>query len=181
MIPRLLEKYKKEIIKQMQEEFQIKNQNAVPYIEKVVVNRGVGEALGDIKILDKSLEELALITGQRPVITRSTKAISNFKLKAGQAVGCRVTLRRRRMYEFLDRLINVTLPRIRDFRGLPADSFDKKFNYSFGITEQMIFPEIDYDKITQTQGMDITLVIKNSKSREQAIRLLRLLGMPLQK
>lgn len=178
MIPRLLEKYRNEIVPQMQEAFGIKNKYAVPCLEKIVVNMGVGEALGDIKILERCMEELALIIGQRPVMRRSKKAISNFKLKIGQPVGCKVTLRKARMYEFLDRLINIALPRIRDFRGLSPNSFDKKYNYSFGITEQTIFPEIDYDKIAQIQGMDITFVIKSAKTKEQAYQLLKLFGVP---
>jgi large subunit ribosomal protein L5 len=178
MTPRLLEKYRNEISPQMQELFGIKNKYAIPRLEKIVVNMGVGEALGDIKILDKCIDELALITGQRPVLRRSKKAISNFKLKIGQPVGCKVTLRKNLMYEFLDRLINIALPRIRDFRGLPSNSFDKNYNFSFGVTEQIIFPEIDYDKIAQVQGMDITLVIKNAKSKEQAYQLLKLFGVP---
>ena len=178
MIPRLLEKFRKEIVPQMQEEFDLKNRYAVPRLEKIVVNMGVGEAINDIKILDKCMEELALITGQKPIIRRARKAISNFKLKKGQPIGCKVTLRRSRMYEFLDRLINIALPRIRDFRGLPPGSFDKAGNYSLGIVEQVIFPEIDYDKIARTQGMDITIVIKNAKSTDCARQLLKLFGMP---
>ncbi len=178
MTPRLLEKFRSEISPQMQQLFNIKNKYAVPRLEKIVVNMGVGEALSDIKILDKCMDELALITGQRPVMRRSKKAISNFKLKKGQPVGCKVTLRKTRMYEFLDRLINIALPRIRDFRGLPSDSFDKNYNYSFGISEQIIFPEIDYDKITQVQGMDITFVIRSAKSKQQAYQLLKLFGVP---
>lgn len=178
MTPRLLEKYRNEIIPKMQELFGLRNRYAVPYLEKIVINMGVGLAIGDIKILDKAMEDLALISGQKPIIRRARRAISNFKLKAGQPVGCKVTLRKARMYEFLDRLINVTLPRIRDFRGLSPDSFDKAGNYTLGILEQGIFPEIDYDKITRTQGMDITIVIKNAKSREQAFKLLGLFNMP---
>jgi large subunit ribosomal protein L5 len=141
---------------------------------------GVGEAISDIKILEKSMQELASITGQRPIIRRARKAVSNFKVRKGQSIGCKVTLRRERMYEFLDRLINIALPRIRDFRGVSADSFDRAGNYTLGISEQVIFPEIDYDKITRTQGMDISIVIKNTKSVEQARHLLKLFGMPFQ-
>ncbi len=178
MVPRLLEKYRNEIIPQMQKTTEFKNKYAVPYLEKIVVNMGVGEAIGDIKILDKCMEEMALICGQKPIIRRARKAISNFKLKKGQPVGCKVTLRRARMYEFLDRLINIALPRIRDFRGLSSNSFDKAGNYTFGISEQVIFPEIDYDKITRTQGMDITIVIKNAEPRGFAYQFLKLFGMP---
>ncbi|MFH1577637.1 MAG: 50S ribosomal protein L5 [Candidatus Omnitrophota bacterium] len=178
MIPRLLEKYRNEIVPQMQEDFECKNRHALPYLTKIVVNMGVGEALTDIKILDKCAEELALITGQKPIIRCSRKAISNFKLRKGQPVGCKVTLRKTKMYEFLDRLINIVLPRIRDFRGLSLDSFDQGGNYTFAIVEQLIFPEIDYDKMTRTQGMDITFVIKNAKSKEQARHFLKLFGVP---
>jgi large subunit ribosomal protein L5 len=178
MVPRLLEKYRNEIVPKMQEAFQLKNRLAVPRLEKIVVNMGVGEALQDIKILDKAMDELTLIVGQRPILRRAKKAIANFKIKQGQPVGCKVTLRRTMMYEFMDRLINIALPRIRDFRGVSADSFDKAGNYTLGITEQTIFPEIEYDRISRPQGMDITFVIKNSKSKEQAQELLRLFGMP---
>ena len=178
MLPRLFERYHNEIIPQMQEALGLENKYAVPRLEKIVVNIGVGEAIEDIKILDKCMEELALITGQRPIIRRAKKAISNFKLKKGQPVGCKVTLRKAKMYEFLDRLVNIALPRIRDFRGLPPDSFDKAGNYTLGISDQVIFPEIDYDKITRTQGMDITIVIRNAKSKEASRKLLKLFGMP---
>ncbi len=178
MVPRLLEKYKNEIIPQMVQTFNLKNKFAVPHLEKIVVNMGVGEALGDIKILEKAMEELALITGQRPIIRRAKKAISNFKLKQNSPIGCKVTLRRAMMYEFMDRLLNIAIPRIRDFRGVSNDSFDQTGNYTLGLTDQSIFPEIEYDKITRAQGMDVTFVIKNSKSKEQAKELLRLFGMP---
>lgn len=178
MAPRLLEKYRKEIIPEMMRVFSLKNRFEVPRLEKVVVNMGVGEALLDIKILDKAMEELAIITGQKPIIRRAKKAIANFKIRQGQAIACKVTLRRTMMYEFIDRLINVAIPRIRDFRGVPLDSFDKAGNYTLGLTEQLIFPEIDYDRVSRAQGMDITLVIKNAKSIEQARELLKLFGMP---
>jgi len=180
MVPRLLEKYRNEIAPKMQDTFQLKNRLAVPRLEKIVVNMGVGEALQDIKILDKAMDELALIVGQRPILRRAKRAISNFKIKQGQPIGCKVTLRRTMMYEFMDRLINVALPRIRDFRGVSVDSFDKAGNYSLGITDQTIFAEIEYDRISRPQGMDITFVIKNAKSKEQAQELLRLFGMPFQ-
>ena len=156
----------------------MKNRLEVPRLEKIVVNMGVGEALQDIKILEKAMEELSLITGQKPILRRAKKAIANFKIKQGQPIGCKVTLRRTIMYEFLDRLISIALPRIRDFRGISSDSFDEAGNYTLGITEQSIFPEIDYDKVSRMQGMDITLVIKNVKSKEQARELLKLFGMP---
>jgi large subunit ribosomal protein L5 len=178
MVPRLLERYRNEIIPQMMQTFNLKNKFAVPRLDKIVVNMGVGEALQDIKILEKSMEELAIITGQRPIMRRAKKAISNFKIKQGQPIGCKVTLRRAMMYEFMDRLINVAIPRIRDFRGVSPESFDKAGNYTLGISEQTIFPEIEYDRITRTQGMDITFVINNAGSKEQAQELLRLFGMP---
>ena len=176
--PRLLEKYRGEIIAQMMEKFALKNRFAVPRVEKIVVNMGVGEALQDVKILEKAMEELALISGQKPVMRRAKKAISNFKVKENQPVGCKVTLRRGMMYEFMDRLINVVMPRIRDFRGVPTDSFDASGNYTLGLTEQSIFPELEIDRLSRSQGMDITFVIKNAKSVEQAKELLRLFGMP---
>ena len=178
MIPRLLEKYRKEIVPQMKKEFGIKNSMAVPRIEKVVVNMGVGEALQDIKILEKAMDELSLITGQKPVMRRAKKAIANFKIRQGSPVGCKVTLRRSMMYEFMDRLISIALPRIRDFRGVSMDAFDKAGNYTLGLSEQGIFPEIEYDKLTRTQGMDITFVIKNVRTKDQARALLRLFGVP---
>ena len=178
MIPRLLEKYRNEIVPQMMQTFNLKNRLAAPQLEKIVVNMGVGEGLQDIKILEKAMEELAFITGQKPILRRAKKAIANFKIRKGHPIGCKVTLRRAMMYEFMDRLINIAMPRIRDFRGVSPDSFDGGGNYTLGIIEQTIFPEIDYDKMTRTQGMDITFVIKNVKSKEQAKELLRLFGMP---
>lgn len=178
MLPRLLENYRKVIIPEMMEKFKLKNAMAVPRLEKIVINMGVGEALIDIKLLEKSMDELAMITGQRPVMRRAKKAISNFKIRKGVPLSCKVTLRKAIMFEFLDRLVNIALPRIRDFRGVNNDSFDDCGNFSFGILEQSIFPEIDYDKLTRSQGMDVTLVIKGSKSKEQSKELLRLFGMP---
>jgi large subunit ribosomal protein L5 len=178
MIPRLLERYRNEIVLKMIESFKLKNKLAVARLEKIVVNMGVGEGLQDIKLLEKSMDELSTITGQKPILRRAKKAISNFKIKQGSPIGCKVTLRRAMMYEFMDRLINVALPRIRDFRGVSTDSFDEQGNYTLGLTEQNIFPEIEYDKITRTQGMDVTFVIKNAKTHEQAQELLRLFGMP---
>jgi len=162
----------------MMQAFKLKNKFAVPRLEKIVVNMGVGEGLQDIKILEKSMDDLGVICGQKPVLRRAKKAIANFKTKQGSPVGCKVTLRRAMMYEFMDRLINIALPRIRDFRGVSVNSFDKAGNYTLGLTEQGIFPEIEYDRITRAQGMDITFVIKNSKSNQQAKELLKLFGMP---
>lgn len=178
MVPRLLERYRKEITAQMMEKFGLKNKLEVPVVDKIVINMGVGEGQGDIKILDKAMEELSLITGQKPLMRRAKKAIANFKIKKGNPIGCKVTLRRAMMYEFLDRLISVALPRIRDFRGILPNSFDEKGNFTLGLTEQTIFPEVEFDKINRVQGMDITIVIKNSKSKEQSRQLLSLFGMP---
>lgn len=162
----------------LMQDFDIKNKMAVPAVTKVVVNMGIGEGTQDIKVLEKAADELASITGQKPVIRRAKKAIANFKVRQGQPVGVKVTLRKAMMYEFMDRLLNISLPRIRDFRGVSADSFDKANNYTLGLSEQIIFPEIEYDKITRTQGMDITFVIKNAKTKDQARALLRYFGMP---
>ncbi|MFA7283096.1 MAG: 50S ribosomal protein L5 [Candidatus Omnitrophota bacterium] len=178
MVPRLLEKYRNEIVPKLMEDFKLKNKMAVPRIEKIVVNMGVGEATQDIKVLEKAVDELGGITGQKPLIRKAKKAIANFKVRQGQSVGAKVTLRKAMMYEFMDRLLNISLPRIRDFRGVSYDAFDKGNNYTLGLTEQIIFPEIEYDRITRTQGMDITFVIKNAKSVEQARALLRYFGMP---
>jgi len=178
MIPRLLEKYRNEITLQLMQAFKISNRFAVPHLDKIVVNMGVGEAIQDIKILEKAIEELSAITGQKPTLRRAKKAIANFKIRKGIPIGCKVTLRRKMMYEFMDRLLNIALPRQRDFRGVSNDAFDKAGNYTLGIPEQIIFPEIDYDRISRVQGMDITFVIKNAESREQARELLKLFGMP---
>ncbi|MFH1190750.1 MAG: 50S ribosomal protein L5 [Candidatus Omnitrophota bacterium] len=178
MIPRLLEKYRNEIAPKLMEDFKLTNKMAVPVIDKIVVNMGIGEGTVDIKLLEKSVEELANITGQKPLIRRAKKAIANFKVREGQSVGAKVTLRRVMMYEFIDRLLNVALPRIRDFRGVSRDSFDQGYNYTLGLSEQIIFPEIEYDKITRTQGMDITFVIKNAKNVDQSRALLKYFGMP---
>lgn len=179
MIPNLLEKYRKEIVPLMQEKFGYKSPMQVPVIKKVVINMGVGEAITDIKILDKAREELATITGQKPIPRSAKAAIANFKTRKGVPVGCKVTLRNRIMYEFLDRLINATLPRIRDFRGIPANSFDRQGNYSMGLKDQSVFPEIDVDRLPRVQGMDITIVTSARDSKE-AYELLKLFGMPFQ-
>ena len=178
MVPRLLEKYRKEITPSMMQKFGFKNRLRVPRLEKIVVNMGVGSGAHDIKILEEAKLELALITGQRPIITKARKAISNFKIRKGSSVGCKVTLRGYRMYEFLDRLVNVALPRIKDFRGLSLNSFDRGGNYSFGIVEQTIFPEIDVDKLQKLQGMDIT-VVTTAKTPALASELLKAFGFPL--
>ena len=180
MKPRLLEKYKTEVVGVVKKKFNVTNDMAVPRLEKIVVNMGVGEAIGDIKILDSAAADLATITGQKPLVTRSKIAISNFKLRENLPIGCKVTLRRIKMYEFLDRLVNVTLPRIRDFNGVSTKSFDGQGNYTLGLSDQSIFPEIDTGKLGRTQGMDITFVF-NHGPREQTHEVLSLLGMPFQK
>lgn len=178
--PRLLKRYREEITPEMMKLFNYKNKLEVPALKKVVMNVGLGEATQDIKQLDAARDELAMITGQKSVVTKAKKAIANFKIRKGSPIGCKVTLRRARMYEFLDRMISVAVPRIRDFRGLPADSFDKNGNYSFGLNEQVIFPEVDVDKVMKTHGMDITIVT-TAKTRDEAYELLRLVGMPFAK
>jgi len=174
---RLLDYYKNQIIPAMMKKFGYKNKMQVPHIRKVVINMGVGSAISDIKILEAAAHDLALITGQKPLITRAKKAIANFKIRKGLPIGCKVTLRGKKMYEFIDRLVNVALPRIRDFRGVSPTAFDKRGNYAFGISEQTIFPEIKVDEISKIQGMDIIFEIK-SKSSEESRELLRLMGMP---
>ncbi len=180
MTPRLLERFRKEIIPQVQSKFSIKNPMAIPRLEKIVVNMGVGEAISDMKIMETAMSELAIITGQKPSLRRSKIAISNFKLRENAPVGCKVTLRRLRMYEFLDRLVNVALPRIRDFNGVSRKAFDKQGNYTVGISEQTIFPEIDPGKAQRTQGMDITFVFDHGP-KEHTMEVLALLGMPFSK
>lgn len=177
MEPRLFKKYKEEIIPELSKKFGYKNALQAPRIEKIVLNMGVGAGSQDIKIIEQAMADLALIAGQKPVITRAKKSIANFKIRKGLPIGCKVTLRALRMYEFLDRLVNVALPRIRDFRGVPSKSFDHAGNYSLGIKEQAIFPEIDIDKLARIQGMDVIINIR-SKSREESYELLKLFGMP---
>lgn len=178
--PRLLERYRGEITSEMMKLFNYKNKYQVPKLKKIVVNVGLGEATQDIKFLESTQNELAVITGQRPIVTKAKKAIANFKIRQGSPIGCKVTLRRAMMYEFLDRLIAVVIPRIRDFRGLSVKSFDKGGNYSFGLQEQVIFPEIDVDKVMKAHGMDITIVT-TAKTEKEAFEFLRLIGMPFAK
>jgi len=166
-----------QVVPALQKRFGYKNVLQVPRLRKVVVNMGVGDGLKDAKLMDAAVEDLMTITGQRPMITRAKKSVASFKLRKGMAVGCKVTLRGLRMYEFFDRLVNVAIPRIRDFRGLPADSFDGHGNYTFGIREQIVFPEIDYDKVVKIRGMDITMST-TAGTDEEAYELLRALGMP---
>ncbi len=174
---RLRDKYKNEIAPAIAKEFDIKNPMAIPQIEKIVVNMGVGEAIANAKILDTATEELRSITGQKPVVTKAKKSIASFKLRQGMNIGTMVTLRGERMYEFLDRLISVALPRVRDFRGVSAKAFDGRGNYTLGIREQLIFPEIDFNKVDKTRGMNIS-IITSAKTDEQSRALLKALGMP---
>jgi large subunit ribosomal protein L5 len=176
-LTRLQERYDKEIVPALGKKFQRTNRLSLPKLSKIVLNMGVGKALQDKDRMKQSAEHLALIAGQRPQITKARVAVSGFRLREGNEIGCRVTLRGRRMYEFLDRLINVALPRIRDFRGVNPKSFDGNGNYTMGVTEQLIFPEIDPDKVSFTQGMDITFVTTTKKD-DEARELLRLFGMP---
>lgn len=174
---RLKERYISEVVPALRERFGYKNVNQVPRLEKIVVNMGVGEGAQDSKALDAAMEDLALITGQRPMITRARKSVANFRIREGMAIGCKVTLRGQRMYDFLDKLISVSLPRIRDFRGISPQAFDGRGNYSLGLREQLIFPEISYDKVSQIRGMDVTIVT-SAKTDEEAFELLKALGMP---
>jgi large subunit ribosomal protein L5 len=174
---RLYDFYKEECVPAMMQEFRYKSSMQVPRLKKIIVNMGLGEATQNIKILDSASAELAAIAGQKPVITRARKSIAAFKLREGMPIGCMVTLRRDKMFEFLDRLLNVALPRVRDFRGVSDKAFDGRGNYTLGIKEQIIFPEIDYDKIDKIKGMNITIVTSSSTD-EEAKFLLRRLGMP---
>jgi large subunit ribosomal protein L5 len=180
MAARLKQRYQTEVRKKLQDEFQIKNPMAVPKVEKVVVNMGMGEAISNAKILDAAVDELSTITGQKPVITKAKKSIASFKLREGQSIGTMVTLRGEKMYEFLDRLINIALPRVRDFRGVPTRSFDGRGNFTLGIRDHLIFPEIDAGKVDKSKGMNITIVT-SAKTDEQARVLLRELWMPFGK
>jgi len=177
---RLSELYKKEIVHQMMKRLKYKNTMEVPRIEKIVVNMGVSAAKEDIKILEQAVEELAAITGQKPVVTRAKRSISNFKLRKGMPIGCKVTLHGSKMYEFLDRLINVALPRVRDFRGVSPDGFDGKGDYNLGIQEHTIFPEINIDKVGKVKGLNVS-IITTARKRDEAYELLGLFGMPFRK
>jgi len=177
---RLKEKYLKEVTPALMSKFNYKSVMQVPKIEKIVINMGVGDAVQNPKALDSAVEELTLIAGQKPVVTRAKKSIAGFRLRAGMPIGAKVTLRVERMYEFLDKLISVSLPRVRDFRGVSKKSFDGRGNYTLGIKEQLIFPEIDYDKVNKVRGMDI-VIVTTAETDEEARELLALLGMPFQK
>ena len=175
--PRLRTRYNDEIRAQLKDTLELDNIMLVPKIEKIVLNMGVGDAVGQAKLLEGALSDMETIAGQKPVITRAKKSLASFKLREGQAIGCKVTLRGDRMYEFLDRLISLAIPRIRDFRGLPPKSFDGNGNYTFGVTEQLMFPEIDYDKVDTTRGMDITIVT-TAKTNEEGKALLDAFNFP---
>ena len=176
-VPRLRTHYEGKVIPALKEQFQYKNPMQVPKLEKIVLNIGVGDAVQNPKLVDAAVSDLQQITGQKPVIRRARKSIANFKLREGQAIGCSVTLRGNRMYEFYDRLVSVVLPRIRDFRGVPPKSFDGRGNYNMGVTEQVVFPEIDYDKIEKVRGLDITIVT-TARTDEEGRELLRLMQLP---
>lgn len=174
---RLYTQYKEEIVPKLMERFQYKNVMQVPKVDRVVLNIGAGEAIQNPKALDGAVSDLTIISGQKPVITRAKKSIAGFKLREGMAIGCKVTLRGKRMYEFLDRLINLALPRVRDFRGVSPQAFDGRGNYSLGIKEQTIFPEIEYDKIDKIRGLEV-VIVTTAKTDEEARELLKSMGMP---
>lgn len=180
MMNRLRERYENEIIKSMIEKFNYSSKMQAPKIEKIVLNIGVGDAVSNSKLLDDAVAELALITGQKPVTTKAKKSIAGFKLREGMPIGCKVTLRGERMYEFLDKLVNISLPRVRDFRGVSADAFDGRGNYTLGVKEQLIFPEINFDKVNKLRGMDIVFVT-TAKTDAEGRELLTQLGMPFKK
>jgi len=174
---RLKEYYKKEVVPALVKEFGYKNMMQVPKLDKIVVNMGLGEAIQNVKALDSAADEISRITGQKPVITKAKKSISTFKLRQGMSIGCRVTLRGDRMYEFFDRFVNIALPKVRDFRGISPKSFDGRGNFAMGLREQIIFPEIEYDKIEKTRGMNI-VITTTAKTDEEARYLLKIMGMP---
>ncbi len=180
MAPRLKEKYQKEVMPALQKEFDYGNPMQVPSVYKVVVNIGMGEAIQNAKAMDAAVSDLASITGQRPVITRAKRSVAAFKLREGMQIGCMVTLRGDRMYYFLDKLINVALPRLRDFQGVSPEAFDGRGNYTLGLREQLVFPEIDYDKVDKVRGMEVSIVT-TARTDEEGRRLLRLMGMPFKK
>jgi len=174
---RLKDYYQQEVLPALQERFSYRNRMQIPKMVKIVVNMGLGEAIQNIKVLDTATAELAAIVGQKPVITKARRSIATFKLRAGMPIGCCVTIRGERMYEFFDRLVNVALPRVRDFRGIPPKSFDGRGNFALGLKEQIIFPEIDYDKVDKVRGMNV-VIVTSAKTDDEARELLRLMGMP---
>lgn len=177
---RLKERYENEIVKSLMTKFNYSSVMQVPAMEKIVINIGVGDAVSNSKLLDEAVEELTLISGQKPVITKAKKSIAGFKLREGMPIGCKVTLRGEKMYEFLDKLVSISLPRVRDFRGVPKNSFDGRGNYTLGVKEQLIFPEINFDKVNKLRGMDIVFVT-TANTDEEGHELLAQLGMPFQK
>ena len=177
---RLKEKYNKEVVPALIEKFEYKSVMQAPIVEKIVVNMGVGDAVSNAKNLEKAVEELALITGQKPVVTTARKSIAGFRLREGMPIGCKVTLRGKRMYDFLDKLINVSLPRVRDFHGVSGRSFDGRGNYTLGVREQLIFPEVNYDDVDKVRGLDIS-IITSAQTDEESYALLKELGMPFRK
>lgn len=177
---RLNQKYKDVVVPNLMKQFNYTSVMEVPRVEKIVINMGIGEAIANPKVLDEAVAELAQITGQAPVVTKAKKSIANFKLREGMPIGCKVTLRKEKMYEFLDKLMNISLPRVRDFRGVSTTSFDGRGNYTLGVKEQLIFPEIDFDKVNKVRGMDI-VVVTTANTDEEARELLTQLGMPFQK
>jgi len=179
-LSRIKEEYLNNITKQMVEKFGYKNVMEIPKIEKIVINMGVGEAKENAKLLDAAVADMTAIAGQKPIVTKAKNSIANFKLREGQGIGCKVTLRGEKMYDFLDRLVNLALPRVRDLRGVNPDAFDGRGNYALGIKEQIIFPEIEYDKVDKIRGMDI-IIVTTAKTDEEARELLRFFGMPFAK
>lgn len=179
-MPRLKDRYRKEIVPALMEEFAYRNVMEAPRLQKIVVNVGLGEALQDVKALDAATRDIATITGQKPIITRAKKSVAGFKLREGNPIGVKVTLRGNRMYDFLDRMCNVALPRRRDFRGISPDSFDGRGNYTLGFSEQLVWPEVDYDSIDKIRGMEVTIVT-TARTDEEARRLLQLFGMPFRR
>lgn len=177
---RLKEIYREQLVDAMVEKFSYTNKLEVPKIEKIVINMGVGEAKDNAKVLENAISDMQIISGQKPIITKAKKSVAAFKLREGMPIGCKVTLRGQKMYEFLDRLVNLALPRVRDFRGVSSTAFDGRGNYSLGIKEQLIFPEIEYDKIDKVRGMDV-IIVTTAKSDEEARELLTQFGMPFQK
>ena len=180
MVSRLKEKYQQEVVPALRKEFNYKNPMQVPGVHKVVVNIGMGEVIQNAKAMDAAVSDLATITGQRPVITRAKRSVAAFKLREGMQIGCMVTLRGDHMYQFLDKLVNVALPRLRDFQGVSPEAFDGRGNYTLGLREQLVFPEIDYDKVDKVRGMEVSIVT-TARTDEEGRRLLKLMGMPFKK
>ena len=177
---RLQEKYQNSVRAELANKFAYKSSMQIPKVEKIVINMGIGDAVANVKVLDDAVEELTLITGQKPVVTKARKSIANFKLREGLPIGCKVTLRGERMYQFLDKLVSVALPRVRDFHGINGDAFDGRGNYTLGVKEQLIFPEINFDKVKKVRGMDI-VIVTTAKTDEEGRTLLQLMGMPFRK